>query len=139
MNLSRANLQGLAEARFADACLLLENGRYSSAFYLAGYAVELGLKACVSQQFRQDEIPDKQLLGKVLTHDFSKLVALAGLNSALQRTQRDDATFQAYWGIVNEWDSDSRYDMVEALSAQRLLQAIGDPKYGVMQWIRRHW
>lgn len=139
MNLSRENLQSLSEARLSDAILLLENKRFSSAYYLAGYAVELALKACVSRQFRQDEIPDKDLIKKVLTHEFPQLVALAGLSTLLTNEQKGDATFQAYWGIVNEWKSDARYDIIEPISAQQLLLAIADAQHGVMQWIKRHW
>lgn len=139
MNLTRVNLQALANARLLDAKLLLDNCRYSSAYYLAGYAVELALKACVSRQFRQDEIPDKQLIKRILTHQYDDLVALAGLKSALKAEQESDPKFQAYWGIANEWESDSRYDMIEAIEAQQLLLAISDSNNGVMQWIKRHW
>ena len=139
MNLSRANLQGIAEARLSDASLLLIHRRFSSAYYLSGYAVELALKACVSRQFRQDEIPDKVLIKRVLTHQFPELVSLAGLASELKGEQEVDPAFQANWGIVNEWESDSRYDMIDAISAQQMLKAIADDQHGVMQWIRRHW
>ena len=45
--MNRTNLQRLAEERARDAELLLEGGQWSGAFYLAGYAVECGLKSCV--------------------------------------------------------------------------------------------
>ena len=109
MNLTRANLRALAELRLKDASILLKNGAYSSAYYLAGYSVELGLKACVARQFRQDEIPDKQLINNVLSHDFTRLIGIAGLKTELARTQDEDQTFQSYWGIVGEWSSESRY------------------------------
>lgn len=132
-------MRALAEAKLADASLLLDHQRYSSAYYLAGYAVELALKACVSRQFRENEIPAKELIKKVLTHDFQQLVALAGLTAELKAEQSGDGMFGAYWGVVNEWESDSRYDMLEAISSQQLIRAIADEQHGVMRWIRLHW
>ena len=46
----RVDLQALAQAKLDDAKLLFDNGRFSNAYYLAGYAVELGLKACIARQ-----------------------------------------------------------------------------------------
>jgi HEPN domain-containing protein len=45
--MNRTDLQILAEDRLKDAEVLLANGRFGAAYYLAGYAVECGLKACV--------------------------------------------------------------------------------------------
>jgi HEPN domain-containing protein len=47
--MNRTDLQNLAEERLADSELLLANGRYGTAYYIAGYAVECGLKAFYSQ------------------------------------------------------------------------------------------
>ncbi|HYP09337.1 MAG TPA: hypothetical protein VER03_24140 [Bryobacteraceae bacterium] len=47
--MTRQDLQELAEMRLADAEALLVAGRYSGAYYLAGYAVECAIKAHVSR------------------------------------------------------------------------------------------
>jgi HEPN domain-containing protein len=60
--LKRLDLQHLSEAKLADAELLFANGRHSNAYYLAGYAVEIGLKACISRQILADTLPDKTSL-----------------------------------------------------------------------------
>ena len=57
--LPKHDLEQLAEMRLDDAVLLFESGRASSAYYLAGYAVELALKACISKQMQFGVIPDK--------------------------------------------------------------------------------
>jgi hypothetical protein len=57
--LTKGDLQQLAELRLMDAVLLHENARYSSAYYLSGYAVELALKACIARQIVQNMIPDR--------------------------------------------------------------------------------
>ncbi|MDQ2083721.1 HEPN domain-containing protein [Xanthobacteraceae bacterium Astr-EGSB] len=55
----RIDLQANAEAKSADAKLLLQHGRYSSAYYLAGYSIEIGLKACIALQVAAETIPGK--------------------------------------------------------------------------------
>ena len=52
----------LANARVADAEALLQSRRWAAAYYLLGYAVECGLKACAARQFQQDEVPDKTVV-----------------------------------------------------------------------------
>jgi len=47
VTLNRPQLHQLAEDRVLDAKALLDAGRWSGAYYLAGYAIECGLKACV--------------------------------------------------------------------------------------------
>jgi HEPN domain-containing protein len=55
----RSELQTRAQAKLDDAILLLQHGRYTNAYYIAGYAVELGLKACIAAQIDAETIPDK--------------------------------------------------------------------------------
>ena len=45
--MTRADFQKLANERVADARALLAARRWGGAYYLAGYAVECGLKSCV--------------------------------------------------------------------------------------------
>jgi len=44
---NRSEFQELVEVRLADADTLIKQGRYDAAYYLAGYAVECALKACM--------------------------------------------------------------------------------------------
>jgi hypothetical protein len=60
--MDRSDLQVLAEARVADAEALLHGGRWAAAYFLLGYAVECGLKACAARQFREPEINEWRLL-----------------------------------------------------------------------------
>ena len=79
--LKKADLQTLAATRLADAELLLMAGRSSSAYYLAGYSVELALKACISSSFFSDAIPDKAFVTEIYTHNLEKLLGAAGLRT----------------------------------------------------------
>jgi len=78
VKLDQANFKRLAETRIADAEVLLERGRWDAAYYLAGYAVECGLKSCIIKKLMAtDEFPEKRFSEGCWTHDLSRLVALA--------------------------------------------------------------
>lgn len=136
--LPRATLQRLATAKVEDARLLFESHRYSNSYYLYGYGIELGLKACIARQMVAETIPDKAVLRGFLDHEIAKLVGLAGL-SELLKTERDNPEFDVRWSIVSEWSVDARYDMVDVVAAAAMRDAIESPQYGVMRWLRQFW
>ncbi len=137
--LRRIDLQASAQGKIDDAELLLRNGRYSNAYCICGYAVELGLKACISRQISADTIPDKNLIRDIFVHDFKKLVNLAGLAGALNLAEAADPDFAANVAIVAEWSPDARYESHDSFSASYLISAINDPSKGVLQWIKQYW
>lgn len=139
MALTRNQLSALASARFADAQLLLSNSRYSSAYYLAGYAVEFGLKAGVARQVSANTIPDRDFFNKIFTHDFDKLIGLAGLKRDFDTKRKASQSFTVNWAIVAEWRPDVRYEVVSAMDCQLLVESIGGANDGVLEWIKQHW
>ena len=139
MHLPRKHLQKLADMRVDDAQVLLQNRRWSAAHYLAGYAVELGLKACIAQQFIKDAIPDKAMVDKTYSHDLEKLLGVAGLKEAHKEAKRTDPDFQANWTIISQWGPEGRYDITDQFSAVTMVRAVSDQESGVLSWIRQHW
>jgi hypothetical protein len=137
--IKRTELQVMAQAMLDDAMILFKEGRVSNAYYLSGYAVELGLKACIAVQISAETIPDKGFIKNILNHQFNTLVGLAGLQAALKEAQDKDAAFAANWAIVSEWSPDSRYETKDKISTELMLGAVGDAKAGVLQWIKAHW
>ena len=75
--MTRLEFQQLAETRVADAQLLLNAQRWDAAYYLIGYSVECGLKACIAKAFKQDDIPDKGFVSNIFSHDLAHLLRLA--------------------------------------------------------------
>jgi hypothetical protein len=136
--LPRATLQRLANAKVEDARVLFDNQRYSNSYYLYGYGIELGLKACIARQMIAETVPDKAILRGFLDHEIGKLVGLAGL-SELLKTERDSPEFDTRWSIVSEWSVESRYDMIDPVTAAAMRDAIENPQYGVMRWLRQFW
>lgn len=135
-DLSKKQLIRLAEEKLADAKLLLNNGSAGNAYYLAGYAVELLLKAAISSRFQADTIPDPSWLRDVFQHNLEKLVKLALLDDDLKRSNDADYEFKGRWDIVLEWNETSRYYVRQRPDAEALIAAIDDPDHGVFQWLK---
>jgi hypothetical protein len=136
--LPRATLQNLAFAKVEDARLLFENGRYSNAYCLYGYGIELGLKACIARQIIAETIPDKAILTRFLTHKVGELVSLAGLKSLLEERSKD-VEFGTRWAVVAEWSEEARYDIIDAVVAAAMHDAVEHPTHGVMTWLKQYW
>ena len=49
MLVDRKDLQELSKVRLKEATALLKLGLFDGAYYLAGYAVECALKACIAK------------------------------------------------------------------------------------------
>lgn len=135
----RSDLQRLAEERLADAQVLFAAGRYSGAFYLAGYAVECGLKACVAKLTTAESFPDKELADKVYTHNLKRLATAAELDAAIKQREKADPDFEVNWAFVNFWSEKSRYESWPDVMAKWMLDAVSNSAYGVLPWIRQYW
>jgi len=139
LKLNRRTLIELAQMRQVEAKLLLKGRRYSGAYYLCGYAVECGLKACVAKQTKRSDFPDKDTVNKSYTHSLTKLVKIAGLGQELDYESGRNESFEQNWAIVKDWEEVSRYQKYTRQGAEALYEATANNEHGVMQWIRRHW
>lgn len=136
---NRKDLQLLARARLAEANTLLDAGLPDGAYYLAGYAVECALKACISRGTQRHDFPDKKTVDASHTHNLKDLIRVAKLEEArLEEVNRDPA-FRNHWDTVLQWSEQSRYRRHSADLARTLVAAIGDRSHGVMAWIKRYW
>lgn len=137
--LKKTDMKVLAQAKADDALLLFENGRYSNAYYLGGYAVEFAIKACIASRIEADTIPDKKFISSIFIHDLQTLIGVAGLQGELKAKENDDPDFHANWGIVSKWSEQRRYDVSDRSSTQYFLDALLAPDHGVFQWIKTYW
>jgi hypothetical protein len=126
---NRVQLQQLAEDRILDAQSLLATSRWSGAYYLAGYAVECGLKACVLNHVVNTGVifQDKKYAERCWTHRPEELVRLADLEAARGIDAAADPTFAANWLTVEGWSERSRYETKGQLEAKQLFDAVNDP------------
>jgi hypothetical protein len=139
MVITKADLEILSEARLIDARELFKAARFSAAYYLSGYAIELAIKACIAKLFRADSIPDKGLVNAVYSHKLDELLGLAGIKEQLKADMNSDPALSAAWGVASKWNETSRYEMWDQFAADSILKAVGDPNHGVLQWLKKHW
>ena len=134
----RLELQALAKIRLDDARALISAGRYDGAYYLSGYAVECGLKACIAKLTMRYDFPDKARVLASYTHNLEQLVRAADLEAALRAEQVARPGFAVSWAVVKDWSEQSRYEQLGENRARDLYKAIRG-RGGVMTWIRARW
>jgi HEPN domain-containing protein len=136
---NRAQFQKLAKLRIREANALLKVRMFDGAYYLAGYAVECGLKSCIAKLTKRHDFPDKDLARNSYTHDFSQLIRTAELGDRFRIDLDQDLQFAANWTIVKDRKEDSRYATWTSARAKALIEAITETDHGVLPWIERQW
>lgn len=139
--MNRAELRALAQDRIDDAAILLTNGRWAAAYYLAGYAVECALKACILAFVEQTGaiFRDKRFSEKCFTHNLEDLLRLANLEADLGLAIQANAALDTYWEVVKDWTEISRYQPKGEPAARALYEAITHNPDGVFLWLQKHW
>jgi HEPN domain-containing protein len=139
---NRVQWQQLADRWLIDAKHLLDDKRWSAAYYLSGYAVECGLKACVLVRIEADPgviFQNKKFSENCWTHSALELVKLASLEVVRAADAINNRDLGRNWLVVKDWSEKARYETTSHHKAKRLYNAIADPTNGVMQWIRARW
>jgi hypothetical protein len=136
---NRADFQQLAEERLVDADVLLAAQRWSGAYYLSGYAIECGLKACIAKLTNEHDFPDKAFAQRCYTHNLDTLLDAARLKLDLDSDMRSNLQLAANWATTRAWNEDSRYEVKTHIEAIGIYNAVADQSNGVMQWIKVRW
>jgi hypothetical protein len=137
---NRTDFQELARVRLDEANALLQAGYFDGAYYLAGYAVECGLKACIAKLTKQfDFPPDRRVIDRVYSHDLDGLLVAARLDGRLEADASADPILAANWSTAKDWSEQSRYTKQTREQAESLYNAITDSGHGVLAWLHGHW
>jgi len=138
---SKKELEQLAELRLAEAVALLNltPPMPDPAYYLAGYAVECALKACIAKRTAEHDFPDKDFAAKCFTHKAKDLVPLADLEDERSTAMDGEASLAANWLVVKDWTEKSRYERWTLEQSTALIDAIREPNHGVLRWVKGHW
>jgi hypothetical protein len=138
---NRTEARKFAEAWVLDAKTLLDAGRWHAAYYLVGYSVECGLKACVLAHIDNTGIifQDKKYAEKCFTHDIEVLVKAANLEEARGLAIQSNPALGVNWQILKDWSVDIRYQEKDELDARRLYDAVTDATNGALPWIKVRW
>jgi len=135
----RRGLQELSKIRLREAKALLKAGMADGAYYLAGYAVECALKACIAKETKRYEFPDKKRVDSSYSHNLDLLVKLAGLEGARAAYFGRSPEFRKHWDVLQLWSEESRYQRHSPQAAAALVAAVDDRRHGVISWIKLYW
>src|SRR5437763_17213662 len=101
--MNRNDFLELSRVREREASVLLDNGLWDGAYYLAGYAVECALKACIAKQTRRYDFPERDDVNQSYTHNLEALVRVARLTVELEAQLQADPEFARNWDTVKIW------------------------------------
>lgn len=121
---------------------MLAAKRWAAAYYLAGYAVECSLKACILARLAATVgliFEDRKFSEKCWTHNLEELFRLADLKADFDLARSTDVALNDNWLVLKDWSEASRYRRTPRIKALRLYAAITDKKHGVFSWIKARW
>ena len=102
-----ADLQVVAAERLEDARALINAGRFAGASYVAGFAVEIALKARICLTLGWTGFPetrrDFDRYQSLKTHDLRVLLRFSGMEAAIKTSKPSD------WSVILGWDPMTRY------------------------------
>ena len=137
--MNKADLEELAAIRIKEADVLLTADCYQGAYYLAGYALECILKACIAKQVKEFDFPDKKLANDSYTHNLTNLLNTAGLKEKLAAQENQNEGFKLNWAVVKMWSEESRYEcVIKKQAAQNLFNALTDNESGILPWLKKY-
>ncbi len=139
--MNRTDFQRIGRIRIKEAKVLLDRNFCDGAYYLAGYAVECALKACIAECTGKYEFPEKDKANASYTHELSQLIKVAGLRAELNKLTDADSQFASKRNVVRDWSEQARYQ-VESIGrapVRDLYYAIASRRYGVLPWLKKHW
>jgi len=136
--LTMRDFQRLADLRAKEAGILARNGCEQGAYYLAGYAVECALKACIAKKTKRHEFPPKRdYVDKVYSHKLDTLLELADLKKQRDEEMKKNKAFEANWLFLKDWNEGTRY-VTSGLKGKDLYEAVTGTD-GVLPWIKQRW
>ena len=137
--LPRKQLQALARLRLREAEALYSARLFDGSVYVAGYAVELALKARICRLLDLANYPLE--LGQAFrVHNLEQLKALAGLTSQIDPIKNKDLFDN--WSRAVDWDPEQRYHApgrYNAVTAKVILDSIRAKPNGVLTWLSKRW
>jgi HEPN domain-containing protein len=140
-SMTRKDLQELARLRLREAEALYDADFYDGSVYLAGYAVELALKAKICRLLHLAEYPHAGNIGPSFkVHNLEQLKVLAGLTAEIAINKNKDLFDN--WSKAVDWDPEQRYEpsgRYDAKTAKVILDSIRAKPDGVLTWLTKRW
>ena len=144
--MTSTEFKNLTQMRLKEANALCDKKLYDGSCYLAGYCIELALKAAICKRMGAPDFfeairPETARAFKI--HNLEELVTLAGLRSQFNTQITANVFFQTNWSFIKttiNWSEQLRYQSGKNQSeTQTMLFALTDPQNGILPWIKKHW
>ncbi len=146
-------IRNLARQRLDEAQILYQNSKFDGAFYLAGYSVELTLKAKICERLgipnlfddtdkNTNEIKGIGEIRKTLkTHNLFTLLIFSGLKIKFDFEKATNIELaKANSLLFNAWDENARYKpcghMLDT-DVEKLIALLSQPN-GILSWIEHN-
>lgn len=146
-------IKKLAQQRLKEAEILFQNGMCDGAFYLAGYSVELTLKAKICERLGIPNLYDEtdttansikgiSEIRKILkTHNLFILLIFSGLKVKFDTAKANDKNLaKANSLLFNAWDESARYKPcghMESTDVEKMIHLLSGPN-GILTWIENN-
>ncbi|MFA5892576.1 MAG: DNA-binding protein [Candidatus Margulisiibacteriota bacterium] len=126
-------LKQLSRERIRESRILFAKRKFSGAYYLAGYSIELALKAyyCKQMSFPPKDTKD------LYCHNLETLLLSCGLKESLLNDIKTNHDLGAKWGVITKWSEESRYLITKKEITRDFLDAIDNKRYGILIWIMK--
>lgn len=130
----------IADRHVEEAESLCRNLYPDGAFYLAGYAVELYLKAKICEHFDLPDFyekyaPKSDLSKTFLIHNLERLMLFSGLSTKFVAAIKSDRILELSWLDVKQWSERNRYDLIGVRTVADATKFINSVKI-IIQWIK---
>lgn len=121
--LSILDLEEISCARLFDAKILYASGRFDGAYYLAGYSLELALKARICKTLNWTEFPttnkEFERFRSFKVYDLEVLLKLSGFEPAIK------SKYLPEWSKVKTWQPEIRYHPVGFANQKQASDMLG--------------
>lgn len=146
-------IRDLAWERIEEAKILCDCGKINGAYYIAGYSVELMLKAAMCCRIGAPNLFDEEdqkvnaidgigdVRRAVKTHNLNTLLFFSGLrtefNSFLKNQPKPQAVFSSF---LENWSESCRYKPIGYIAKQDVEDLIYllNNEQGILKWIEKH-
>ena len=142
----RQEFKHLALVRLKEAESLLNQNHYDGCCYLAGYCLEMALKAVICRRMGKDDffnILKSETSRAFKIHNLGELIILAGLQKNYEDLRTMFPILESNWYFVKDrirWSEQLRYQTgFTKTDAEAMLRAINDPQNGILKWLKKYW
>jgi hypothetical protein len=142
----RQDFQQISLVRLEDSKALLDKNQYDGCCYLAGYSIELALKAATCRLMERDDFftlarPETARAFKI--HNLKELIVLAGLWQKFEDLSATEPLIDSNWAVILnniKWSEQLRYEIgFTQAQAIDMVEAIDHPTNGILKWIKNYW